>query len=247
MNDNSTTEEDELVHYELLMNSTKHLSNFCWNLTFEKDLHWYGAPANLRQRWPLDPKMVITEQPYITSGFFQNSTGSLVEYLWFSSTGYLVFVERNVPLFIKLENEILCLSAKYNAFPYVQATKKSQQIDRAPFKAHIIVSKDVKQAYLYYLDNFVKKPERSPNPKIYSSNIWSTWVKFKKDINQRNLIEFAKNISSNGFNKYGSIFEIDDIWESNYGGLKFDKQRFPDAKQMMNEIKKLGFNTSVSN
>lgn len=110
----------------------------------------------------------------------------------------------------------------------------------------MIVSNNVKQAYLYYLDNFVEKPaERSPNPSIYHTNIWSTWVKFKRNINQQNLLEFAKNISSYGFNKYGSIFEIDDLWESNYGSWKFDKVRFPDAKQMINEIKKLGFNTSV--
>jgi len=235
--------EDELVHYELLMNSTKHLSNFCWNMSYERDHHWYGA-LNLHN-WPLDSKITIKEQPYITSGFFKNSTGSVVEYVWFSSTGYLVFVERNVPLSVKLENEILCLSSKHNVFPYVQANKKSQQVDRAPFKAHIIVSRDIKQAYTFYLENFVKKPERSPNPKIYSSNIWSTWVKFKRDINQQNLIEFAKNISSYGFNKYGSIFEIDDKWEANYGSLKFDKDRFPNAKQMIAEIKKLGFNTSV--
>ena len=238
-------EEDELVHYELLMNSTRHLSNFCWNLTYD-DQFWYGAPAMLTQHWPLNvTNLEIKEKPYITSGLFKNSTGSLVEYVWFSTSGYLVFVERDTPLFISLENGVLCLSAKDNIFPYMQSSKKSAQLDRAQFKAHIIVSRNVKQAYLYYLDNFVDKPERSPNPLIYSFNIWSTWVKFKQDINQENLIEFAKNISSNGFTKYGSIFEIDDKWEAEFGSLEFDKARFPDAKQMINEIKKLGFNTSV--
>lgn len=202
-------EEEELVHYELFMNSTKHYSNFCWNLTYEHGVHWYGAPANLKQHWPIDPKLHIPDQPYITSGFFKNSTGSLVEYVWFSSSGYLVFVERDVPLFISLENGVLCLSAKNNRHPYnAQPAKKSQQADRAPFKAHIIVSRSIKDAYLYYLDNFVERPQQSPNPAIYSTNIWSTWVKFKMQINQQNLIEFAKNISALGFTKYGSIFEV---------------------------------------
>ena len=201
-------EEEELVHYELFMNSTKYYSNFCWNLTYEPGVHWYGAPANLQQHWPIDPKLEIREQPYITSGFFKGSTGSLVEYVWFSSSGYLVFVERNVPLFISLENGILCLSAKNNVHPYNAQPPKKSQPDRAPFKAHIIVSRNIKDAYLYYLDNFVERPQRSPNPDIYSSNIWSTWVKFKMNINQQNLIEFAKNISAYGFTKYGSIFEV---------------------------------------
>lgn len=150
------------------MNSTRQLSNFCWNLTFEqnhydKRHYWYGAPANLEQHWPIDSNLTIKEQPYITSGFFKNSTGSLVEYVWFSSTGYLVFVERDVPLFISLENGILCLKAKYNEYPYDGIPEKNMAL----FKAHIIITKDVKQAYLYYLDNFVERPERSPNPSIY--------------------------------------------------------------------------------
>lgn len=72
----TTDEEEELVHYELVMNSTKYLSNFCWNLTYQKGVHWYGAPANLKQTWPIDPKLEISERPYITSGFFKNSTGN---------------------------------------------------------------------------------------------------------------------------------------------------------------------------
>lgn len=212
-------EEEELAHYELFMNSTKYYSNFCWNLTYGRShgIHWYGAPANLQQHWPIDPKLEIRDQPYITSHFFKNSTGSLVEYVWFSSSGYLVFVERNVPLYISLESGILCLSAKNNAHPYgnpygAQPSKKAQQFERAPFKAHIIVSRNIKDAYLYYLDNFVERPQRSPNPAIYSSNIWSTWVKFKRDINQQNLLEYAKNISASGFTKYGSIFEVGSVF-----------------------------------
>lgn len=259
--DNTTNktnvEEDdnnELAHYELIMDPTKKLSNFCWNLN---DYYWYGAPANLEQHWPINPNLTIKEQPYITSGFFKNSTGSVVEYLWFSSSGYLVFVERDVPLFISLENgntpggtirKLLCLKAKNNQHPYNRPVKKSQtqQVSSKPFKAHIIIAKDIKKAYQFYLDNFLEKPERSPNPLIFKNNIWSTWVKFKMNINQDNLIVFAKNISANGFTKYGSIFEIDDKWEEFYGSAKFDINRFPNAKLMMNEIKKLGnFKTSV--
>ena len=92
-----------------------------------------------------------------------DSLGSVTEYVWFSSTGFLLFVERDVPLFISLENGTLCLKAKYNQYPYDGIPEKNM----VPFKAHIIVTKNVKQAHLYYLDNFVERPERSPHPSIY--------------------------------------------------------------------------------
>lgn len=206
---NDAIENDHLAHYELLINSTKYLSNVCWNLTVDSDsmTRWYGAPAALKQNWPIDPETIISEIPYITTGFGTLSpkkTGSVVEYLWFSSTGYLVFVERDVPLFIELKDKMLCLSAKNTGYPYNQIIKKSSP--RPPFKAHIIISENVKMAYLYYLNNFVKRPERTPDPSIYSTTIWSTWAKFKTNITQKKLMEFAKNITTSGLTKYGAIF-----------------------------------------
>lgn len=170
-----------------------------------------------------------------------DSLGSVIEYVWFNKVGNLVFVERDVPLFISLDSGVLCLKSRVDRHPY----NRSESQVRPIFKAHIITAKNVKQAFLYYLKNFVDKPERSPNPLAYKMPIWTTWVKFKTGINQNNLLEFAKNITKYGFTKYGSVFEIDDKWEEHYGNAKFDTNRFPDARKMMNEIKSLGFNTSV--
>lgn len=40
--------------------------------------------------------------------------------------------------------------------------------------------------------------------------IWSTWARYKKEISDAVLLEFANEIVDNGFS---GQFEIDDYWE----------------------------------
>lgn len=41
--------------------------------------------------------------------------------------------------------------------------------------------------------------------------VWSTWARYKTEINESRLIEFANEIVANGFED--GQFEIDDYWE----------------------------------
>ena len=45
--------------------------------------------------------------------------------------------------------------------------------------------------------------------------VWSTWARYKQDINQSVVLDFAHSIKDRGFDN--SQVEVDDKWERCYG------------------------------
>lgn len=70
---------------------------------------------------------------------------------------------------------------------------------------------------------------------------YSTWAKYKSDINQEKVVEFTNKILDNKY-LMGQI-EIDDKWETCYGSLTFDKQKFPNITQLTDYIHSIGINS----
>lgn len=67
--------------------------------------------------------------------------------------------------------------------------------------------------------------------------VYNTWVPFKKDINEKLVMELAKAAADAGMKK----FIIDDGWTDNYGDWGIDKQKFPNGlKPVFDYIKSLG-------
>lgn len=93
--------------------------------------------------------------------------------------------------------------------------------------------------------------------------IWSTWAKYKKDIDANKAIDFAKNIVDNGFPE-GQL-EIDDFWEVKqftcvylntyilmliyfqtcYGSLTFNSDKFPSPGDTVAELKAMNFTVTL--
>ena len=71
----------------------------------------------------------------------------------------------------------------------------------------------------------------------------STWAKYHSDINQNKVIEYAKVIASHGLPV--SQIEIDDRWEKHYGDCAFDSGKFPNPKQMVSQLKSMGYRTTL--
>ena len=82
-------------------------------------------------------------------------------------------------------------------------------------------------------------PRRIPDVRILTKPIFSTWAFFKKDIDQDKVLVFAKEIHEHEFPC--SVIEIDDKWEKEYGDHDFDPSRFPQPKDLVSEIHKLGY------
>lgn len=50
-----------------------------------------------------------------------------------------------------------------------------------------------------------------PHDGMITEPIWTTWAKYKKEINDKTVIKFANDIRNHGYKK-GQL-EIDDNWE----------------------------------
>ena len=70
--------------------------------------------------------------------------------------------------------------------------------------------------------------ESSPYPNMILNPVWSTWVEFKKQVNQSSVLEYAHKIIKYNYNY--STLEIDDMWSESYGDFIFDPVKFPDPK-----------------
>ncbi|MDR6562291.1 MULTISPECIES: alpha-galactosidase [unclassified Arcicella] len=67
--------------------------------------------------------------------------------------------------------------------------------------------------------------------------IYNTWVPFRKDINEKLVMELAKSAADAGMKE----FIIDDGWNDNYGDWMIDKKKFPNGlKPVFDYIKSLG-------
>jgi len=72
--------------------------------------------------------------------------------------------------------------------------------------------------------------------------IWSTWAELKSEIDERRVLELASRVGEMGMvGESGAIFEIDDKWQPNYGDLRFDERKFPDAAQTVAQLHEMGF------
>ncbi|KAF2905133.1 hypothetical protein ILUMI_01041 [Ignelater luminosus] len=197
---------------------------------------WYGGPERLRQAWPIQ-KLRLANFANVLQ---QDQSGAIVEPYWLNSAGGYIFVNDKVPLFIN-QNRLLgsinkvCFSAKI-AKPYPPRNK---------VVLHYTVVSDInaREAHMHAVKHFLGRPSGHPNYRIVERPIWSTWARYKRDIDDSLLLEFANEIVDHGYPD--GQFEIDDHWEECYGSLTFNLSRFGDINNTVAKIKSMNFTVTL--
>ena len=82
-----------------------------------------------------------------------------------------------------------------------------------------------------------------PDKQMMLSSIWSTWVRYKKEVNQDKVRTFATEIRDHGFPD--SILEIDDKYLTNYGDYEFDLKKFSTSVKMLQFLKTKSFRVTM--
>lgn len=82
-----------------------------------------------------------------------------------------------------------------------------------------------------------------PDTLLITRPQYNTWIELIYNQNQADILKYAHAIVDNGFPP--GVLMIDDNWAPYYGRFEFRKDRFPDAKQMMDELHRLGFKVMV--
>lgn len=140
------------------------------------------------------------------------------------------------------EDNTICagLTHKDARFPFRKYIKPNESFE-TPQVFTIVYNnhKDPDEILSTAVSDFVRKhlgirlSELSQKPTF----IYNTWVPFKKDINEKLVMELAKAAAEAGMKE----FIIDDGWADNYGDWIIDKQKFPNGlKPVFDYIKSLG-------
>lgn len=196
---------------------------------------WYGGPSLLRQEWPFD-KVTLTNYSMVS----KTDRGSAIsERYWLNSKGVFVYIEPFTPLFVDQNvhnNNSLCLSAQ-NSAPY------NNRRDRISLVYFIGGHKNSQLVHLEAVKRFLGRPVDIADKRMVQYPIFSTWARYKKDINEHVVERFADQILENNFPN--SQLEIDDDWEQCYGSLSFNVERFPNIVSLVKRLKDRGFRITL--
>lgn len=164
---------------------------------------------------------------------------AVAEPYWLNSQGIFYYFDKKVPLFIDqndLEKNAACFIAQIR--PPYSKKRESNELVYA-----LGIFGDVKRAHQFALEKYLNKPKAIPDERMIKYPIWSTWARYKRDVNHEVVLKFADEINKNGFPN--SQIEIDDLWEICYGSQTVDIRRFPDMKDMVGKLKAKGFRVTL--
>ncbi|KAK9753476.1 Glycosyl hydrolases family 31 [Popillia japonica] len=213
--------------------NTTHTFRDCFSLD-SANTNWFGGPERINQTWPIET-LTLTNLPNVPH---EDQWGAILEPYWLNSKGAYIFVDERVPLFIDQNTDdsqdSVCFVAKIET-PY-------QTRSRILLNYTISARANAREGHLHAIQHFLGKPSGHPASALIEKPIWSTWARYKKEISDAVLLEFANEIVDNGFS---GQFEIDDYWETCYGSLTFRSPEFDDINNTVQAIKNLGFTVAL--
>lgn len=221
-------------------------------VTVELPGHWYGGGELIHQQFPLN-KVMLQSAPFHT---FDNGPTGLSGKLtpaWFSSNGAMVIADSPVEVGINQP------PADYPRFKWTFATDGRGAFDERPFLNNgqgdglftfkgnaldlkISFSENAVEAYKKLVKHF-GHPTETPPEDLFTKPTWTTWARYKTAINQNVVLQYADDILAHDYPF--NVLEIDDRWQVHYGDLGFDPQRFPNPKQMIDELHAKGFKVTA--
>lgn len=197
-------------------------------------MSWYGGPEQKYQYWPIE-KLSFDDYSYVTK---EADSCALAERYWLNSRGLFIYVEKEAPLFLtQSANSTMCLITKKEA-PYY-----TRDGSLFTFNYKIGIAADARQAHLKAVEHFLNKPTSYPDETMTRYPIWSTWAKYRRDIDESVVLSYADLITNNGFNN--SQMDIDDMWETCYGALEFNTTKFPNITRVTSALREKGFRVTL--
>ncbi|XP_005099320.1 myogenesis-regulating glycosidase-like [Aplysia californica] len=188
------------------------------------------------RRWPGGRRLNI--RPSVQN---PGQYGDVIEPIFLSSAGVGIHVDETTPLYVSIneaKSKQLCLVGRTGAnTPYYHGSQS------ASLRYDVCKSKDIASLWKAMAEQFIPKPAASMSDDVLRNPIWCTWAKYKGGINQTLLLEYASLITDNEFP--ASQIEIDDEWTPKYGDLVFATDKFPDARELIQNLTSEGFPITV--
>lgn len=183
-----------------------------------ESVHWYGQGQLSFQAYPLDS----ATYPLQMCAFLAHN---IQVPFWLTESGAGILIDTYKSFSTVFEKGLTVTAMDTDSFVY-----------------HIFLGATSNEARNLFLHR-VGLPERIPPKEILAKPIFTTWVAFKKDVDQEKVISFARGIEEHDFPC--SVVQIDDKWEENYGDFTFDKEKFPDPRKMVDELHDMGYRVTL--
>ena len=202
--------------------------------------HWYGLGEMFTQEWPMD-KSNFKPTPFLTNDFISGTIfGGVLEPLAVSSKGVGIYIHDSVPLHVSMDKDKgkFCIRADKKNY-----NRKYDKNDTIKLVYTICIRDNIREVHQVLYNQFIRKPSGVPDKEMMLSPIWSTWVKYKKGVNEDKIRTFATEIRDYGFP--GSILEIDDKYSTEYGDYNFDSTKFSEVVSMFQFLKTKNFRVTT--
>lgn len=97
----------------------------------------------------------------------------------------------------------------------------------------------LREAYLAAMEAHFPFEGTMPAPELFQAPIFNTWIELTFFESQAAVLRYARSILENGFQP--GVLMIDDGWSESYGDWRFHSGRFPQPRQMLDELHGMGF------
>jgi alpha-glucosidase (family GH31 glycosyl hydrolase) len=181
-------------------------------LTISDNEKWWGGATLDGRNSPLTDGKYTYDQD-------ANCKTNQAAPLFISDQGNYIWSEK--PLNIKITREKIVAAAKGGE---VIAGKSGNTL---------------RDAFLYASKNFFPPSGKTPDPLLFTSPQYNTWIELQYNQNEKDILKYAENIISNGFPP--GVLMIDDNWEERYGTWRFDCEKFSDPAVMVKKLHSMGF------
>jgi alpha-glucosidase len=97
----------------------------------------------------------------------------------------------------------------------------------------------LREAYQYTAKQFFPTSGKWPDSLLITAPQYNLWIELMYNPNQQDVLGYAQKVLANGFP--AGVLMIDDNWSNYYGEFDFNKEKFPNAKNLMDELHAMGF------
>ena len=239
------------VYFNVSLLSNEDIAK-CWSISYLNSIggdiehcvlfnnsFWYGIGERHYQSWLLNQAnvaMVPFTTYDIAQGKENKSYGGVIEPYLVGSDGFGFRIDRKNPISMSINNPI-------NGQLCVKASPSYRNPKQTKLEITTCMAQNVLDVHKYMIGRFFNKTREVPDTRMLISPIWSTWAKYKKDITQEKVLEFANAIRNHSMPI--SQIEIDDKYSTHYGDFDFDPAKFKSPKQMIQVLHSFGMRVTI--
>ncbi len=128
----------------------------------------------------------------------------------------------------------------YSNKPFAFEMKKDSFVIESDDEIKFIkAGETMRDAYLDIKNKYFINKQKTPDLEMFRKPQYNTWIEMPYDCTQEKVLKYANEIIDNGFP--AGVLMIDDCWCKDYGVWDFDKAKFDNPKQMIEQLHQLGF------